>query len=214
VRVIAVDPRFAELIDKAIPFLGGLYCTLLGFRILGKKPGVSANYDAWYDRHAGKLRVLGPFLMVGSAFFVVRAIIQFESRKTTHAPNWQRVATSDGVCSAEFPGTPKHDVTTTRGVQVSHRTLTPNDADFYFSIIVFDFPPSDLAPTVDDRLDAVRDTIPTMAAHGTEIKLVTEQRVNKGQLIGRRMVFTAGPKHVLRTTAYLEPIPKCRRRGA
>ena len=52
------------LIDCAIPILAGAYCTLLGFRWVGKKPGESEKYDAWYARFGRWFKFIGPLLVV------------------------------------------------------------------------------------------------------------------------------------------------------
>ncbi len=36
-----------SVVDALIPFCGGVYCLLVGFRVLGKKPGEDAKFDAW-----------------------------------------------------------------------------------------------------------------------------------------------------------------------
>lgn len=64
-----MDPKlFAALVDGGIPFFGGLYITLLGFRVAGRKPGESPKYDDWHERHGGLLQVLGPLLMLFGAW--------------------------------------------------------------------------------------------------------------------------------------------------
>lgn len=56
--------RLGGLVDAAIPLLGGGYAALLGFRKIGKKPGVDATYDAWHARYGKLLRALGLLVMV------------------------------------------------------------------------------------------------------------------------------------------------------
>ena len=52
------------ILEGAVMFLGGLYGTLLGFRIAGKKPGADPKWDAWYEKFGRHLKWLGPALMV------------------------------------------------------------------------------------------------------------------------------------------------------
>lgn len=52
------------LVDGAIPIVAGLYCTLLGFRVVGKKAGESAKYDEWHARFGKALKIGGPLLIV------------------------------------------------------------------------------------------------------------------------------------------------------
>lgn len=54
---------FALVVDKAIAFLVFLYLTLLGFRVVGKKPGESARYDDWHNRYGRHMKWLGPVVM-------------------------------------------------------------------------------------------------------------------------------------------------------
>lgn len=61
----------ATLVDGAIPICVGIYCTLLGFRILGKKPGESQKYDQWYGRFGKHFKWLGPLIAL---FWVVKTI--------------------------------------------------------------------------------------------------------------------------------------------
>jgi len=64
------------LVNGAIPILGGLYVTLLGFRVVGKKPGESLQYDEWHRKHGGKLKVLGPLVALFGLFFTVLGILR------------------------------------------------------------------------------------------------------------------------------------------
>ena len=65
----------AGLVDAAIPFLGGLYATLLGNRIIGKKPGVDPNYDQKLERLVPFFKFGGPFLMVFGMFLVLKDLM-------------------------------------------------------------------------------------------------------------------------------------------
>ena len=55
---------FGELVNAAIPFLGGIYATLLGYRVVGTKPGTSIRADEWHTRFDRMFRILGPLLML------------------------------------------------------------------------------------------------------------------------------------------------------
>jgi hypothetical protein len=77
-----VDPNITgAIVDGAIPLLGGAYCTLLAFRVVGKKPGQDARYDDWHRRWGSKFRVLGPLLAVAG-----RKLLQ--SFRQTGSPIW------------------------------------------------------------------------------------------------------------------------------
>ena len=66
-----------ELVNGAIPFLGGIYITLLGFRKVGKRPGEDLRYDEWHARFETTYKVLGPLLVVFGLFLAVRGLILF-----------------------------------------------------------------------------------------------------------------------------------------
>jgi hypothetical protein len=54
------------LVLSAIMLAAGIYATLLGHRVLGRRPGLSFAYDAWHDRHGHRLRRLGPLLILAA----------------------------------------------------------------------------------------------------------------------------------------------------
>lgn len=63
----------AALVELAIPLLGGLYATLMGFQIVGRKPSTDLKYLAWQQRWGRHLKWLGPLVMIfGVLQFVLR----------------------------------------------------------------------------------------------------------------------------------------------
>jgi hypothetical protein len=64
------------LVNGAIPFFGGIYMTLLAYRVVGKKPGESPRYDEWHAKCAGMLKVLGPLVTLSGVFFAVQGILR------------------------------------------------------------------------------------------------------------------------------------------
>jgi hypothetical protein len=52
-----------SLVNAAIPFCVGVFCLLVGFRVVGKKPGADPKYDAWHARFGTFFKVAGPVLM-------------------------------------------------------------------------------------------------------------------------------------------------------
>jgi hypothetical protein len=52
------------LVNAAIPFLVGIFCLLVGFRVIGSKPGVDAKFDAMHARFGTFFKVAGPVLMI------------------------------------------------------------------------------------------------------------------------------------------------------
>lgn len=61
----------ATIIESTIPIAGGLYGTLLGFRVVGKKPFESLEYDRWHERFGPMFRVLGPLVILFGVFQLV-----------------------------------------------------------------------------------------------------------------------------------------------
>jgi len=57
-----------QLVNASIPFFGGVYATLLGFRVVGAKPGQSLKSDEWHARFGKLLKVLGPLLILFGLF--------------------------------------------------------------------------------------------------------------------------------------------------
>jgi hypothetical protein len=71
-----MNPRIvAGLVDALIPTLGGVYATLLGYRIVGKKPGESFDYDRWHERYGTMLRRFGPLIIVLGIFLAVKSVV-------------------------------------------------------------------------------------------------------------------------------------------
>jgi hypothetical protein len=59
------------LVNAAIPFFVGIYCLLVGFRVVGSKPGVNPKYDQWHGRFGIFFKIAGPVLMVLGIFYLV-----------------------------------------------------------------------------------------------------------------------------------------------
>ena len=53
----------SDVLETAIPILGDLYATLLGFRVIG-------TVHPWERR----LRILGPLVMLGGFFMLAKAL--------------------------------------------------------------------------------------------------------------------------------------------
>jgi hypothetical protein len=194
-----------HLIDGAIPFFGGIYATLLGFRVLGKKSGVNPKYDQWHKRLGGLLKVLGPSLVLFGLFLGFRGV--FADSNSSDAPqvaDWTRYTTADGVCSAEFPQQPKEASQSTSRVESKRLSLSLPDVDSYYSLVFSDLP-VDLPQAPDEeRLDSIRDAMPVHAAqNGQQFKLVHEERISENGVNGRELEFLTGKKHVLRAKIFI-----------
>ncbi|MES2641912.1 MAG: hypothetical protein V4850_20650 [Myxococcota bacterium] len=54
----------ASLVDGAIPLLGGTYCTLIAWRLVGHAPGTNVLADERHLRYGAALKVLGPAVVL------------------------------------------------------------------------------------------------------------------------------------------------------
>jgi hypothetical protein len=59
------------LVNAAIPFLVGIYCLLVGFRIIGSKPGENPKFDAMHARFGTFFKIAGPVLMLIAVILLV-----------------------------------------------------------------------------------------------------------------------------------------------
>ena len=72
-----MDPRtIGALVDSAIPFLGGLYATFLGFRWIGPKAGENFTYDRRHDMYFHWFKWGGPLLMGFAVFQFVAHLLK------------------------------------------------------------------------------------------------------------------------------------------
>jgi hypothetical protein len=62
------------LVNASIPFFAGIYALLVGFRVVGKKPGQDPKYDQWHQKFGMVLKVCGPVLILLSIFFLVDGV--------------------------------------------------------------------------------------------------------------------------------------------
>ena len=62
----------ATIIDHSISVLAGILALLLGYRVLGPKPGANPKYDTFYLKWTKHLKWLGPVII---AFALVQIAI-------------------------------------------------------------------------------------------------------------------------------------------
>src|SRR5262245_26894653 len=191
-------PRLREpevlgrLIDGAIPLLMGGYAILLGSRIVGPKRGVSERFDNWHARYGSTMLLLGPAL----CFFGL-----YRSFSASPSPqfDWQRYATSDGVCTAEFPAPPVRDKQTAGGVESTRLTLRVPGTGNYYMLTFSDVPPDAPPSTDDEKFDAMPDNIRMMGQQtGDPYDLLHTEKVVENGIAGREFEFSAGGSHILR----------------
>lgn len=61
----------AALVNAAIPFFVGIYVLLVGFRVVGKKPGVDPKFDEFHERFGTLFKVLGVACLVLSVVYLI-----------------------------------------------------------------------------------------------------------------------------------------------
>lgn len=193
------------LVDGAIPFFGGIYATLLGFRVLGKKPGVSPKYDEWHRRFGGLMKILGPLLVLFGLFLWISGIARIpDSSGPSPGADWKRYATSDGVCSAEFPEQPQQETQSTLGIEFNRLTHAPSEPDIYYTLSFSDIPAGSPQATDEERLDAIRDSMPASGAQmGMKYRFIHEERISENGVTGRDVEFAAGEKHMFRAKVFI-----------
>jgi hypothetical protein len=59
-----------QLVNAAIPFCVGVYVLLVGFRFIGKKPGVDPKFDQWHARFGIVMKVIGVVCILLSIFYL------------------------------------------------------------------------------------------------------------------------------------------------
>src|SRR5262249_50681648 len=133
-------PELVEgLAQGAIPLLAGLYLTLVAYRVVGKKPGVSVEYDALHARHGKLLKIFSPLLFMVGAYFCVSGVIGALSKRDARA-NWQRYATPDGTCSAEFPAPPKRESQPVAGFRTEKLALSRQNGAVHYLLSFSEIP--------------------------------------------------------------------------
>jgi hypothetical protein len=59
-----------QLVNAAIPFCVGVYALLVGFRVVGARPGVNPKYDQWHARFGIVMKLIGALCMVLAVFYL------------------------------------------------------------------------------------------------------------------------------------------------
>jgi hypothetical protein len=65
----------AAVIDHAITVAGGLLASLVGYRLLGPRPGKNPGYDAFHHRWGRHLRWIGPLVIVIGLLLIGRVVL-------------------------------------------------------------------------------------------------------------------------------------------
>jgi hypothetical protein len=108
----------------------------------------------------------------------------------TTSLNWQRYTTDDGVCSAEFPDTPKRDRQIAGGLETRGWKLSRHNDTVSYRIGVTELPNTpDRSDEV--KLDSIRDNLPAAVPSSGVIELVEERKISEAGIPGRRLTYRA-----------------------
>lgn len=186
------------LVEGVIPFLAGIYVTLLAFRVIGPRPGVKPKRDDWHRRWGGFLRVCGPVMVMFAFFIWVRGGMDLPNPAAVPPTTWIRHKTADGIASVEFPGVPQPTSKLAEGVETQSLNFSIEGEDCYLilstSVIPEEPGVSDL-----DRMNGLKETIPTQSAKlGKPLSYFSEEVITVGGLPARDLRFvSAGSKYTL-----------------
>jgi hypothetical protein len=176
-------------VDGAIPFLGGVFVTLMAFRVIGPKPGVNPKQDEWHRRWGGFMRVGGPMLVVFAVFLWVKGSVTHSAPTPQSA--WTRYTTADGTASTEFPGPPASVTKEAEGVVNHNVTLSEKERDRHF-ILSWSVIRAVDGVTDEEWLDQLRDGMPAMTAQrGMPLRFVSEEPYSENGYAGRVFVYEA-----------------------
>jgi hypothetical protein len=186
------------LVEGVIPFLGGIYATLLGFRVVGPKPGVNPRTDDWHRRWGRFMRLGGPLIVVFGFFLWVKGIISHPGSDPAPVHVWKRHSTSDGTVSVEFPAAPRTVTKDAGGVMMHNVTLSDKDRDRHF-ILSWSEVAGHAGLADEELLDSLRESFPAMSAQqGTQLTFVSEERFTESAVTGRVFVFHGNGNYTLR----------------
>jgi hypothetical protein len=189
---------FGVLVNGTIPFLGGVYATLLAFRVVGPRPGVNPKQDEWHRRWGGFMRAGGPMLILFGIFLWVSGGIQHTTPAPPAQATWIRYKTSDGTASVEFPAPPLAVDKEVSGVLNHNVTLSQKDRDRHFILSWSEIRAVE-GVTDEEWLDQFREGMPAMTAQsGTPVTFVSEEPYSENNCAGRVFMFDAKGKYLQR----------------
>jgi hypothetical protein len=191
-----------QLLNGAIPVLGGIYATLVGFRLIGKKPGVNTKYDDWHNRYGLLLKILGPLTVLFGMFLWVNGLEP--PAPPSQGTAWSRYKTSDDVCSAEFPAAPKQQKSSFGGVESNSWALNLPNTESYYTLSFSSMSTADASMTDEERFDATRDNLPLIFKQtGRKLRFEREQKITENGVPGRLFEYAADEKYLMRIKAFI-----------
>jgi hypothetical protein len=192
----------ATVIEALIVSAIGVGATLYGFGWLGRGPALHPLEDDSQRGRRKLFRAIGPVLIAVPIIMALTRVLSLSGREDVS--RWERFTTSDGVCSAEFPAKPKAEVQRPFGVESKQLTLSRNNGAVYYMLTYSDIPPDAGELSPQERLDAIRDSIPTMGKNkGLNYELVREQRIEENGVPGRQLEFAATGNNTFQTRVFV-----------
>ncbi|MBY0457787.1 MAG: hypothetical protein K2V38_10650, partial [Gemmataceae bacterium] len=115
---------------------------------------------------------------------------------------WVRQSTTDGACSIEFSGPPRHKLDPDGEADGHEVVLTARNA--HFSLVFSDLGPEAAALPTDEQFDLLRALFASKkTSAGAAPKLVKEEVLADGGWNGREFVFAVGDQFVTRIKVFV-----------
>ena len=185
--------HIADLVEAGIQCCVGIWITLVAYGVIAAPARIEGMRRFF--------KVGGPLLIA-----IAIALAVTNLRTPTTERNWQRVTTTDGACSVEFPQPPKHETKLIGGLPTDTQSLyiAAIDQDFRLSAVEI---PADAPPATDDqRIDMIRDS---MIANKNYV-LVGERKLTERAGAGRELELLVNDTHTMRVRVYVSGRRSCR----
>lgn len=190
----------AALIKGFIPFLCGLYGTLLAYRVLGKKPGQDPRWDKWHQRFGGYMKILGPLVMAFGVFM----FLNYLGTPPYPPPDWRRYTLADGKCSAEFPTVPQAEANPPLGQPPSGLEENRDGGALFYFVRDTELPAAAPDGKEEQALDQARDNMADGARRsGRPLDVVRERTLSLDGAHGRELECVGGDGFTVTTRLFL-----------
>ncbi|VTR92626.1 unnamed protein product [Gemmata massiliana] len=188
---------FGELLPNGISILIGICVTLVGFRVFGKKPGVSEEADRWHAKTGKWLKLLGPVIVLGGLVSLVATTNKYWPRT---ADGWSRHTTTDGACSVEFPHAPEHDVGSEG--EENRLVVSLSGRNVNYSLTFSDVPEWTGIP-LEEQFNKLREHYMGKSSGSTTPLLLDERVLTENGFPGREYHIAVGHQFVTRIKVFI-----------
>jgi hypothetical protein len=148
--------KFAILVELLLQGGVGLYLVAMGFRWIGKKPGVSERYDEWHAKSGPFFKVVGPTLIVIAVFLASSRMNGANSSSAIAPGDWTIVKTQDGRASVLMPGKSEELSRSMDGefgkIDVHMWKCTTRGEGFFYFFSCANYPPATFAKVSQDEI--------------------------------------------------------------